>query len=87
MATLATLIPILTFMAIATLVLVGLSLVQRRQWIDEAGATFAVVLASILLLIIAVISAEHNMLLYTWLSMLTLAAVLLACCLMLPNET
>jgi len=86
MATLVALIPMLTFMAIATLVLIGLSLVQRR-WIDEADATFAVVFASILLLIVAVLSAKYGMLVYTWLSILTLAAMLLVSCLMLPNKT
>jgi branched-subunit amino acid permease len=87
MATLATLIPMLAFLAITTLVLVALSIVQRWRWVDETDATFAVVFATILLLVVAVLSAKYNMLLYTWLSMLTLAAMLLACCLTLPNKT
>jgi branched-subunit amino acid permease len=87
MATLVALIPMLTFTAIATLVLVALSIVQRWWWVSETDVAFAVVFASTLLLVVAVLSAKYNMLLYTWLSMLTLAAMLLACCLMLPNKT
>jgi len=77
MATLVALIPMLTFLAITALVLVALSIVQRWWWVDETDVAFAVVFATILLLVVAVLSAKYNMLLYTWLSMLTLAAMLL----------
>jgi len=87
MTTLITLIPILTFMAIATLVLVALSIVRRWWWVSEVDVAFAVVFATILLLIVAVLSAKYGMLLYTWLSMLTLAAMILAGLLVSDRKT
>jgi len=65
-ATLVALIPMLTFLAMTAFVLVALSIVQRWWWVDETDVAF-----------VAVLSAKYNMLLYTWLSMLTLAAMLL----------
>ena len=87
MATLVALIPVLTFLAITTLVLVALSIVQRWWWVSETDVAFAVVFATILLLIVAILSAKYGMLLYMWLSMLTLAAMLLVCFLVSDRKT